>query len=202
MRMRGLYIQKNSNVSGTPYNITSQITSISGFTNSNDIITLSASNYVNILASNVEVIRFNSNGYVGIGKTNPSVQLELSTDGARKLTTATWATGSDRRVKLNIENADLDICYSNIKAINLKRFQWDSSYYPEVDDRNTLGWIAQEVQEVYPKAVSESDSFGLSNFLNLNSDIMLKTMYGALKKTMTLIEDLKSDFDSYKTAHP
>jgi len=31
---------------------------------------------------------------------------------------------------------------------------------------------------------------------------MIKTMYGALKKTMTLIEDLKSEFDAYKAAHP
>ena len=199
---RGIKIQKNSNGTESYNAITNLIVAIPGFSNSNNITTISASNYVNILASNVEVIRFNSNGYVGIGTVTPTVQLDLSTDGARKLSTSTWTTGSDQRVKLNIEDANIDICYSNIKAINLKRFQWNSVYYPEVDDRNTLGWIAQEVKEVYPKAVSESESFGFSNFLNLNSDIMIKTMYGALKKTMNLIEDVKSDFEAYKATHP
>jgi len=78
MRMRGLYIQKNSNVSGTPYNVTSQISSITGFSNSNSISTVYASNYVNIVSSNVEVIRFNSNGYVGIGTTNPAYPLDVN----------------------------------------------------------------------------------------------------------------------------
>ena len=78
MRMRGLYIQANSNVSGTPYNITSQTTSIPGYSNSNNITTLYASKYVNIIASNVEVIRFNSNGYVGIGTTTPTYPLDVN----------------------------------------------------------------------------------------------------------------------------
>ena len=147
-------------------------------------------------------VTFKYGGNVGLGMNVPVYQLDLSTDGARKLSTSTWLTGSDQRVKLNIMNADLDICYSNIKAINLKRFQWDSNYYPLLSDRNTLGWIAQEVQEVYPKAVSESESFGFSNFLSLNSDIIIKTMYGALQKTMNNIETLTSEFETYKSIHP
>ena len=78
MKMRGLYIQKNSNVNATPYNVTSMISSITGFSNSNDISSVYASNYVNIMASNVEVIRFNSNGYVGIGMSNPAYPLDVT----------------------------------------------------------------------------------------------------------------------------
>jgi hypothetical protein len=143
---------------------------------------------VTIANAFTEYMRLTGTGNLGIGVTNPGVQLDLSTDGARKLTTSTCATGSDSRVKNNIEDANLDMCYSNLKSINLKRFQWNSNLYPEVDDRNTLGWIAQEVKEIYPKAVYETESFGFSNFLNLNSDIILKTVYGALRKTINIIE--------------
>jgi hypothetical protein len=61
MQMRGLYVQKNSNVSATPYNVTSIINNITGFSNANNISTVYESNYVNIMVSNLEVTRFNSN---------------------------------------------------------------------------------------------------------------------------------------------
>lgn len=129
-------------------------------------------------------------GFVGIGKT-PSTQLDLSTDSARKLTTTTWSTGSDARVKQNIEQADLDMCYSNIKSINLRRFEWNPTFYPTVDDRHAIGFIAQEVEGVFPKSVTKLNDHGFEDFRNLDCDQIYKTMFGALQKCMEKLEQLE-----------
>ena len=131
---------------------------------------------------------------VGIGLGNPIVQLDLSTDGARKLSTTTWTTGSDQRIKSNIVDANLITCYDTIKSINLKYFQWN---FPDAQpiDNHSLGFIAQEIAEYFPKSVFPSDSHGFSDFLSLNTDQILKAMFGALKKTIDDKEGLEEKLE-------
>jgi hypothetical protein len=95
-------------------------------------------------------------GNVGIGLTSPTYQLQLSTDSAGKPSTALWTITSDERIKEDIELADLDLCYEAIKTIPLKRYKWRDDVYSEeqVTDRRKLGWIAQDVETVFPKAVN------------------------------------------------
>jgi hypothetical protein len=115
----------------------------------------------------------------------PSYQLEMSTDLARKLTTTTWTTGSDEALKTNIEMADLERCVEIVSKLDLKYFKWE---IPS-DDKHSLGWIAQEVEQFFPKAVKTADAHGIPDFKNLNSDQLIKVMWGALKK---LRADLKA----------
>jgi len=102
-----------------------------------------------------ERLRIDSSGNVGIGITSPSAQLELSTDSAKKPSTNTWTIASDQRLKTNITNADNDRCYEIVKQVPLKRYTWKSEVYSQekVKDRSKLGWIAQDVEAVFPKAV-------------------------------------------------
>jgi len=97
----------------------------------------------------------NGAGNVGIGTVSPSAQLELSTDSAKKPSTNTWTIASDQRLKTNITNADNDRCYEIVKQVPLKRYTWKSEVYSQeqVKDRSKLGWIAQDVEAVFPKAV-------------------------------------------------
>jgi len=94
-------------------------------------------------------------GNVGIGIASPSAQLELSTDSAKKPSTNTWTIASDQRLKTNITNADNDRCYEIVKQVPLKRYTWKNEVYSQeqVRDRSKLGWIAQDVEAVFPKAV-------------------------------------------------
>ena len=143
-------------------------------------------------------LTLNNSGNVGIGLTGPSYQLDLSADGARKLTTTTWLTGSDQRIKTDIQSANLQMCYDTVKSIDLKYFKWnfptESNVVP--DDKHSLGFIAQEVKTVFPNAVSESNSYGYSDFLSLNTDQILKAMYGALKQTMADKEALEQSLET------
>jgi len=108
------------------------------------------------LATNNNVrMTIDSSGNVGIGTASPSAQLELSTDSAKKPSTNTWTTYSDQRLKTNITNADNDRCYEIVKQVPLKRYTWKNEVYSQdkVKDRSKLGWIAQDVEAVFPKAV-------------------------------------------------
>ncbi len=121
---------------------------------------------------------------LGIGVYTPGVQLDLSTDGARKLSTTTWSTGSDARIKEDIVDANIDRCYEIVSNIKLKHYRWMDDIANIVDDKSQLGWIAQDVEVVFPKAVTTSNAYGLDDFRSLNADQMYKVMYGALSKVI------------------
>lgn len=114
-------------------------------------------------------------GKVGLGLTPTTNEIDLSTDLARKSTTSTWTTGSDERIKTNIETANLFRCAEIVDTLDLKYFEWKT---PTID-RHSMGWIAQDVSHVFPNSVTP-DSEGL---LMLNSDQLIKVLYGALKQT-------------------
>lgn len=132
---------------------------------------------------------YSNTALLGIGMSNPTAQLDLSTDAARKLTTTTWSTGSDARVKQNIKLADLATCYSNIRNLQLKRFKWQ---YSNATDQHVLGWIAQDVEQVFPNSVTKVQDYGIADFRVLNSDQIMKTMVGALQHLIHRIEYISS----------
>lgn len=133
-----------------------------------------------------------NNGNIGIGLEDPSYQLELSTDSAAKPTTSTWDTTSDRRVKENIVNADLDICYDDIKSIPLRRFKWSDKFVEkyQVKDKHNLGFIAQEVEKINKSCVNtfENKYFKLKDFKTLNKDQLMMSLFGAVKKLQNINE--------------
>jgi hypothetical protein len=121
----------------------------------------------------------------------PSYQLDLSTDGARKLTTTTWLTGSDERIKKDIESANLQMCYDVVNTLDLKYFKWNFPEGVVPDDKHSLGFIAQDVKEIFPNAVSESNSYGFTDFLSLNVDQINKALFGAVKYLAAKVEALE-----------
>lgn len=82
-------------------------------------------------------------------------QLQLEQDSAGKPgISGFWSNSSDERIKENIEFADLDVCYEAIKNIPLKRFNFKDGIYTDEQikgDKHGLGFIAQDVQQYFPK---------------------------------------------------
>lgn len=151
----------------------------------------------NLLATNnsntVGNIR-TTGGNVGIGVT-PSFRLHLNTNSAAKPSTNTWTVSSDSRLKTDITLANLETCYNNVKALPLKRYTWrDDVYTPEqVPDRSKLGWIAQDVETVIPKAVEQHEQHGFPDCRSLNSDQIIASLYGCVQKLTEKVEILETE---------
>jgi len=159
-------------------------------------------------------VSYRGQGYfadsLGISTASPSYQLQLSTDSAGKPSTNTWTIVSDERIKEDIELADLDICYDAIKNIPLKRFKWKDEVYTEeqVPDRHKLGWIAQDVESVFPKAVNthefkygaEGSETVIEDCRDLNADQLYAAMYGTIQKLITKVETLEAEVAALKGA--
>ena len=145
---------------------------------------INTSNTTTIKSQSNEFICDNINGRIGLGTSTPTYKLQLSTDNAAKPSTSTWTVSSDARLKDNIVDADLNMCYNNIKNLKLKKYTWKNEVYTteQVSDRSKLGWIAQEVETVFPKAVEKHDMHGYEDCRTLNTDQIIASMYGCAKQ--------------------
>jgi len=142
-----------------------------------------------------------NNGYVGLGTQTPTFRLQLSTNSASKPSTSTWTVSSDERLKNNIVDADIDMCYNNIKNLKLKRYTWKDEVYTndQVSDRSKLGWIAQEVETVFPKAVEKHFMHGYEDCRTLNSDQIIASMYGCLQKLINIYDNQTNELNLLDT---
>ena len=83
--------------------------------------------------------------------------LNLGSEYANKAGTGGWENASDSRYKESIIDADLDICYNNIKNLKLKKYSYKEEILQRPNtDTHTLGWIAQDVETIYPKSIRTS----------------------------------------------
>src|SRR6056300_908566 len=122
---------------------------------------------------------------VGIATSAPAYTLEVNGTAA-KTGGGTWTSTSDARLKENIQDANLDTCYDTIKNLKLRRFTWRDDV-EGITDKNVIGWIAQEVEEVLPKSVTTvHEKYGLENVKFLNADQIYAAMFGTIQK---LIDD-------------
>jgi UDP-3-O-[3-hydroxymyristoyl] glucosamine N-acyltransferase len=122
---------------------------------------------------------------VGIATTSPAYTLEVNGDAA-KTGGGTWTSTSDARLKENIQDANLETCYDTVKNLKLRRFRWRDDV-EGITDKNVIGWIAQEVEEVLPKSVTTvGEKYGLEDVKFLNADQIYAAMFGTIQK---LIED-------------
>jgi hypothetical protein len=141
-------------------------------------------------------------GSVGIGTTNPEYQLDVrgfiftSVGGYTQTGSENWVVQSDRRIKENIVKASYEKCLDNVKKIELYNFNFKDNCV-NTNDKNQLGFIAQEVQQVYPKAVEVGrmtldNNQGINDLLTLNTTQIKYTLYGAVKNLIERVENIES----------
>jgi hypothetical protein len=150
-------------------------------------------------------------GSVGIGTTTPEYTLDVrgtiysSLGGYTSSTLTKWSVLSDRRIKENIVKASYDKCLDNVKNIELYNFNFKDNCV-NTNDRHQLGFIAQEVQQVYPKAVEVGKMIvnleqQIDDLLTLNITQIDYTLYGAVKSLIEKIENIKIKMEHIKTTY-
>jgi hypothetical protein len=108
--------------------------------------------------------------------------------------TTSWTAGSDQRIKENIKKSNLKICYDNVKNINLYRYNYIDGFNKGTQhDKTQLGFIAQQVQQHFPKSVTRSkmrieDKRELPDFASVNIDQINFTLFGAVKQLIKVVE--------------
>jgi hypothetical protein len=106
-----------------------------------------------------------------------------------------WSTVSDRRIKENIEKASYDKCYDNINKLELYRFNYIKELNNINKDNKQLGYIAQEVEDVFPKAVSTqpfyNNSLSISDLLSIDISQINYSLYGSVKKLIDMYNDIE-----------
>ena len=97
---------------------------------------------------------------------------------------------SDKRVKTNIVAADLQTCWSTVKAIPLYHYKFIEEYYTKfpVKDASILGFIAQDVETVFPHSVTEVSTLGHSTLLQLDYTQVQMAHYGATQLLVSTVE--------------
>jgi hypothetical protein len=118
----------------------------------------------NIETNNVSRIFASSTGNIGIGTTAPSGMLHLNNVALFTSSGNLTCTGdiisfgslSDRRLKKNIETIETQQALDVVKKLRSVTFDWNDDVFNE-SKRNThdIGFIAQEVEDIVPEAVSE-----------------------------------------------
>jgi hypothetical protein len=144
-------------------------------------------------------------GSVGIGTTNPNYNLDVcgtiftSTGGYTQSGLTNWTVMSDRRIKDNIVKASYEKCLENVKNIKLYSFNFKDNCV-NTNDKHQLGFIAQEVQQVYPKAVEVGGMIlntnePINDVLTLNTTQIDYTLYGAVKYLIQKVEMLEKKLE-------
>lgn len=139
-------------------------------------------------------------GNVGIGTTTPGTyklyvngSLAVNSGTAEKTGGGSWGTLSDGRLK--------DMHGNYVKGLNeiaeiepvIFSYKKDNPVTDDTD-KNYVGVIAQELQTVFPEAVSEN----ADGFLRMETDPVLWALVNAVKELKAENEILKSEIESLK----
>jgi hypothetical protein len=123
---------------------------------------------------------------VGIGTDAPNHMLELSLDDAVKPGGGLWAAPSDRRLKTNIR--DYEDGLAKVMAIRPVRYNYNGKLNMPTD-KEFIGLIAQEVQEVAPYAVISLNSGGEDgkDYLSIDGTPLTYMLINAVQDQQAII---------------
>jgi hypothetical protein len=128
-----------------------------------------------------------NNGNVGIGTTAPD-QLLTVNGNASKPGGGSFVAFSDRRLKQNIQNFTPGL--AELMQLRTVSYEYRPDNELGINAEGTFtGFVAQEVQQVLPMAVTETQS----GYLQLNTDPIVWTMLNAIQEQQRVIEQLRAE---------
>jgi hypothetical protein len=126
-------------------------------------------------------------GNVGIGRLDPIFKLDVNGTVAG---TGAYSSNSDTRLKrdiLPIENA-----LNKILMLNGVTYNWNKEFDPDInlDDRNHIGLLAQDVEKIIPQAVYTDNS--KNQLKSMTYTELIPVLIEAIKEQQTQINELKN----------
>jgi hypothetical protein len=200
-------ISFSGSLSTTNYNFTSSIT------DQNLYINRPTGKAIRFRDNNVDQMSLLDNGNLGIGTTNPFSRLQISGpdtasstsafavvnsasttlfsvfDGGNAQLSGTLTQSSDRRLKTNIQNLDASSSLASINSLTPVAYVWLD---PEKGGGRQYGFIAQDVQQVFPDLVATTSATALTpnGTLGLNYIGLIAPLVEAVQMISTELVNL------------
>jgi hypothetical protein len=108
-------------------------------------------------------------------------------------TSTTISAISDQRLKENVQ--DLDVGLDKIMALKPRKFDWKEGKGKDI--KGDRGWIAQEFEQVFPDMIDQwkdAAPDGEEPYKSVRADL--------IPVLVKAIQELKAEFDAYKSTHP
>ena len=172
-----------------------------------------ANDNTNVTMSDAKLFISGSTGNIGIGTTAPSGMLHLNNaalfTSAGNLTCTgdiiSFGSLSDRRLKKNIETIETLKALDVVSKLRAVTFDWREDIFNE-SKRNTsdIGFIAQEVEELVPQAVSEYKEINSGEvYKSIKYERLIPYLVGSIQTTrdelQTTRDELQTTRDELQT---
>ncbi len=147
--------------------------------------------YVNSL----EKMRIRDDGNVGIDQTNPQERLHVI---GNILASGSITSGSDRRFKQQINT--LQNALEKVKQLRGTEYFMNTADFPDhkFSDAKQIGFIAQEVEEVFPELViTHSDGYKSVDYMKVTPILVeaIKSQQGIIAEQQLDINDQQQQLD-------
>jgi hypothetical protein len=85
-----------------------------------------------------------------------------------------------------------------MSSLTLLEFTWSSSFQKThgLTALPTLGFLSQSVQTIFPESISQSEENGLSDFLSLDTDQLLKAKFAVTQHLLQRVSTLQMRINS------
>ena len=123
---------------------------------------------------------------------NTTQRFQFDALGRAYNSTGTWGTISDARLKENIADATPKL--DSINQLRVVNFNFRNE--PDVKQ---IGFIAQEVEQVFPGLVSEGESDGEGGYYKaVKTTVLIPMLVKAIQEQQAMIEELKQEVAKLK----
>ena len=145
----------------------------------------------NAIADSDFLMVLNENGYLGFGKLNPVHPIDLAS-GAHVTSAGIWTSTSDRAKKYAIKDLD----YGLKELLKLR----PTAYHYKADSTASIGFIAQEMEQIIPEVVSGEEgekgiAYGLLTPVLVNA---VQEQQNLIDSQQEEIQDLKKQVQRYQ----
>ena len=137
--------------------------------------------------------------FLSLASNLSTVVFKVAVGGGIHSTSTSITSLSDERAKENIR--DLEIGLNEIKQLKPRRFDWKEGKGSQT--KNTMGFIAQEVEKVngFETLIAEWDDSDIENAKALKMGDMLPVLTKAIQEQQAIIEDLQTQINEVKNGN-